>query len=80
MDSPKVVYKYSRLCFKAALIELLGKHDCFRIETPDGEYQMTKAQFYEFFSNVVVTKSYRKAGIYHYPRTPKKAEQFKIAR
>lgn len=37
---------------------------------------MSKADFYEAFSNVVNTKSYKERGIYHYPKTPNKALQY----
>ena len=69
-------YSYSRLCFKAEIIEPLNVADVFRIKTPKGIFQMTKGEFYNVFSNVTKTKSYREKGIYHYPTTPFKAMQF----
>ena len=62
-------YSYSRLCFKAEIIEPLNDADVFRIITPKGVFQMTKGDFYHVFSNVTKTKSYRERGIYHYPTT-----------
>ena len=37
---------------------------------------MTKADFYRDFANVAATMSYRKRGLYHYPRTPEKAPKY----
>jgi hypothetical protein len=74
----KVSYKFSRLCFKADLIEPLGESDSFCVDTPEGPFLMTKREFYRFFSNVVQTRSYRDNRIYHYPRTPQKALPFLV--
>ena len=71
-----VEYKFSRLCFKADIIEPLNEDDVFIVHTPEGSFQMSKADFYEVFSNVVNTKSYKERGIYHYPKTPNKALQY----
>lgn len=71
-----VEYKFSRLCFKADIIEPLNEDDVFIVHTPEGSFQMSKADFYEAFSNVVNTKSYKERGIYHYPKTPNKALQY----
>lgn len=71
-----VEYKFSRLCFKADIIEPLNVDDIFIVHTPEGSFQMSKADFYEVFSNVVNTKSYKERGIYHYPKTPNKALQY----
>jgi hypothetical protein len=73
---PVVSYEFSRLCFKADLIEDLNDHDSFEIVTPDGTYRMTKSEFYETFSNVVRTASYRDKRLYHYPTTPRKALRY----
>lgn len=69
-------YEFSRLGFKADVIEPLGKKDRFRIITPEGTFEMTKADFYRDFANVVSSASYRDRGLYHYPRTPKKALRY----
>lgn len=73
-----VEYSYYRLCFKADYIEPLGDSDVFAVHTPEGTFQMTKADFYRVFSNVVKSKSYQEKGIYHYPTTPAKALAFLI--
>jgi hypothetical protein len=72
-----VEYSYCRLGFKAEFIEPLQAEDSFRVNTPEGSFQMTKKEFGEVFSNVVRSESYAK-GLYHYPTTPKKALQFVI--
>lgn len=66
-------YKYSRLAFRRKVIETLARSDSFEVETPEGTYRFTRAQFETVFSNVTKTKSYLKGGLYHYPRTPEKA-------
>jgi hypothetical protein len=72
----RATYEFSRLCFKKAIIELLSSSDEFRVITPVGMFQMSKAKFYEVFANVVQTRSYQEDGIYHYTKVPKKALQF----
>lgn len=73
---PEATYEYYRLCFKANVIEPLGDDDQFRVDTPEGSFVMTKRDFYRVFANVVRTRSYRTARIYHYPKTPQKAAAF----
>lgn len=73
-----VSYTHSRLCFKAAVIEPLALAQTFRITTSVGTFAMTKRQFYTVFSNVVLTRSYREGGLYHYPKPPAKADQFRV--
>ncbi len=72
----KVAYEFSRLCFKADLIEPLGWDDYFCVITNECTFKMSKREFYEVFSNVVESKSYQESGIYHYPTIPRKAEKF----
>ena len=72
-------YEFSRLFFKADVIELLDPDDRFCIVTPEGTFAMTKREFYETFQNVVESKSYQLNKIYHYPKTPQKALQFKVS-
>lgn len=69
-------YEFSRLGFRADVIEALGLSDRFRIVTPEGTFEMTKADFYRDFSNVAKSMSYRGRGLYHYPVTPKKALKY----
>lgn len=77
MGHPKVTYDSSRFCFKRQRIEELAPQDQFRMITPVGVFQMSKADFYREFPNVVASKSY-KAGVYNYPKLPSKAEQFRL--
>ena len=70
-------YEFSRLGFKADVIEPLAAGDRFRVVTPEGTYEMTKADFYRDFANVVASMSYRERGLYHYPRTPEKAFKYR---
>ena len=55
-----IEYSSSRLCFKADVIEPLNNYDIFAVHTPCGVFQMTKAEFYNTFPNIVKTESYRK--------------------
>jgi len=71
-------YEFSRLGFRADVIEPLSMDDRFCIVTPVGTFAMTKRQFYEAFPNVVASKSYRYGKIYYYPTVPQKALLFKI--
>lgn len=73
---PKATYKYSRLCFKADIIEPLADEDQFQVDTPEGSFVMTKSEFYRVFPNVMRTRSYQGGRVYHYPRTPQKAACF----
>lgn len=73
-----VTYKATRLLFRASVIEPLLPDEAFRIVTPDGTFQMTKAEFYRDFANVVASASYRENGIYHSASVPKKAFQYRV--
>jgi hypothetical protein len=76
-SAPPATYSFSRLCFRREVIEPLGSNDPFRVVTPFGTFQMTKAEFYREFKNVVESRSYSEEGLYHYPKLPAKAEQFR---
>ena len=71
-----VEYSFSRLCFKADIIEQLNDSDKFAVHTPYGVFQMSKADFYETFPNVVKSESYQKHRIYHMKYPTKKAMRF----
>ena len=71
-----IEYTFSRLCFKADVIESLDDNDVFIVHTPDGSFRMTKADFYRVFPNVPKTKSYQEGRIYHCKYPPKRAMQF----
>lgn len=77
--APPATYSFSRLCFRREVIEPLGANDPFRVVTPVGTFQMTKAEFYREFGNVVESRSYSEDGLYHYPKLPAKAEQFRLS-
>lgn len=74
-----VEYTYSRLCFKADVIEPLKDNDSFIVHTPEGTFKFTKADFYTVFSNVIETKSYQEGRIYHYKYPPKRAYPFLVS-
>lgn len=78
-ESPAVEYFAGRLTFKRDVIESLSDSERFRVVTPAGVFQMTKAEFHSAFPGVIKSASYRDKGIYHYPRSPKAAEPFRIA-
>ncbi len=71
-------YRATRLTFKRDVIEPLADGDTFRVVTPLGIFQMTKAEFYEVFPGVVVSASYRTAGTYNYSVLPSKAARFRL--
>jgi len=72
-------YSYSRLCFRADVIEPLQDNDVFEVITPKGRFRMTKAEFHRSFHNVIASKSYRENRIYHYSLVPAKALLFRVA-
>jgi hypothetical protein len=73
----KVAYRASRLHFKAEKIEPLRPEDRFRIDTPHGSFEMSKAEFYRDFPNVVTSRSYKEKGSYHYLKVPKRALRYR---
>ena len=75
---PLATYEFSRLCFRRDVIEALAPQDAFRVITPTGVFQMTKADFHRAFSNVAQSRSYLENGLYHYPKLPARAEEFRI--
>jgi hypothetical protein len=72
-------YRFTRLCFKADVIEPLGPDDVFEVVTPVGRFQMTKREFYRVFPNVVASTSYRQGRMYHYSKLPEKALAYKVS-
>lgn len=76
--SPQLTYASSRLRSKAWAIEALDPSDSFRVITPIGIFQMTKADFYRDFSNVIASSSYRDKGDYNYKDTPAKALKYLV--
>ncbi len=73
-----VRYKFSRLCFKADLIEPLPDNGVFEVDTLVGLFRMTKSDFIEVFPGVRASKSYQEGRIYHFPQVPRRAEQFRV--
>ncbi|MDO8437576.1 MAG: hypothetical protein Q7S69_05375 [Nitrosomonadaceae bacterium] len=74
-----VSYTHSRLCFKADFIEPLDDSESFRVDSKVGAFVMTKSQFYSVFPNVIASLSYREGRkLYHYPKPPAKADQFRV--
>lgn len=69
-------YSATRLTFKRDEIERLTSEGLIIIHTPDGTFEMKKSDFYATFRSVVVSESYQKNGVYHYPKTPQKAYRF----
>lgn len=76
--APVAAYKFSRLCFKRDVIEALGSNESFRVETPIGSFQMSRADFYRVFPNVAQSSSYVEGGMYHYRKLPRQAEEFRV--
>ena len=73
-----VSYRATRLLFKRDLIEPLPDSGRFRVETPVGDFEMTKADFHDVFPGVIASRSYREGGIYHFPKPPVRAERFRV--
>lgn len=71
-------YRATRLLFRAEVIEGLDDDEAFRIETPDGTYEMTRAEFLRTFDNVAASPTYRNTGRYSYSTTPEKARRFLV--
>jgi hypothetical protein len=71
-------YSFSRLCFKANVIEPLAMSDRFCVITPAGTFGFTKQEFYDEFPGVVASASYRERGLYHFPKAPARAMRFRI--
>jgi len=71
-------YRATRLLFRADVIEGLANDQSFRIETPDGTYEMTRAEFLSTFDNVAASNTYRSTGQYSYSTTPEKARRFLV--
>ena len=69
-SSRPVTYEFCRLASKADGIEPLRDRDSLRVGTLVGTFQMTKAEFYRDFANVVRSRSYRRRGLYHSPTVP----------
>jgi hypothetical protein len=77
--NPRVSYEATRLLFKRDEIEPLEPDDAFEIRIrSDGIYRFTKRQFHEVFDNVVMSRSYRTVGNYHYTSVPGKAKPFRV--
>jgi hypothetical protein len=77
-ETMAVTYKASRLAFKADLIEPLPPSGRFRIVTPHGTFEMSKAEFYSAFPNVVKSRSYTAGRLYHYPTPPSAVQRFRV--
>lgn len=75
---PKVVLKYSRLTFVRDFIEPLGSEDVFRVETPEGAFEMSKSEFHAMFPSVLESRSYKDDGYYNYKVPPHKADLFRV--
>ena len=71
-------YRATRLLFRAEVIDGLADDQSFRIETPDGTYEMTRAEFLRTFANVAASNTYRSTGQYSYSTTPAKARRFLV--
>ena len=69
-------YEFSRLAFRAEIIDPLPSTGRFRVVTPEGTFEMTEADFLRDFANVAKSMSYRERGLYHYRRTPAKALKY----
>jgi hypothetical protein len=76
LDGLAARYSFSRLCFKANVIEPLAMSDRFCVVTPMGTFVFSKKEFYDVFPRVVLSASYRVNGQYHFPTPPARAMRF----
>jgi hypothetical protein len=79
MPEPRITYRYSRLTFHRDSIEPLGPDDIFRVETPVGAFEMSKADFYSTFPRVPLSRAYRDNGYYNFKDVPRRAMGFLVA-
>ena len=71
-------YSANHLEFRSAVIEALPDEGVFEVETPAGNFRMTKAEFHATFPEIVSSVSYRDQGAYHYPKIPYKVFRFLV--
>jgi len=70
-------WRSTKLTFYRHHIDPLGPKQSFRIEVEGvGQIEMTKQDFQNNFSEVVMSAGYRSDGIYSYPSFPEKARRF----
>ncbi|MDB6076643.1 MAG: hypothetical protein JWO82_390 [Akkermansiaceae bacterium] len=74
-----LTYVSSRLSFRQDVIERLGPEDKFRVKTPMGVFEMSRKSFEKNFANVVSSHSYKEDGIYHYPKVPARAMEYRLS-
>jgi hypothetical protein len=74
-----LTYVSSRLTFRQDVIERLGPDDRFRVKTPMGVFEMSRKSFEKTFPNVVSSHSYKEDGIYHYPKVPARAMEYRLS-
>ena len=51
-----IEYTFSRLCFKADVIESLDDNDVFIVHTPDGSFRMTYIEYFQMYPKQKVIK------------------------
>jgi hypothetical protein len=73
-------YRASRLTFKRDVIEALEDDAVFRVVTPLGTFEMSKADVYRVYPGVPASRSYRETGSYNYSCLPRSAEQFRVVK
>jgi len=70
-------WKSHRLTFYRHEIERLGLKQSFRVLVEgSGSYEMTRADFQNYFNDVIVSAKYISEGIFSYPQVPDKAKKF----
>jgi len=75
-----VEYQAARLRFLKKKIDPMQPNDLLRIKVPgEGIFEMTKQQALNEFSNVFATRSYQRAGYYHYSTTPQRALKYRVS-
>ena len=73
-----VVYRAKHLTFRRKEIDALPMDGRFRVITPDGTFEMSKADFLEVFDNVAKSNSYAVYGNYVCRPVPARALRFRI--
>lgn len=73
-----VRYASTRLTFKRDVIEPLSDDASFEVETPEGLFRFTKAEFHREFPGVAGSVPYRESGTYDFAKPPRRARPYMV--
>jgi hypothetical protein len=76
-QTKKIVWSSSKLTFYRHRIEPLHLNHKFAIEVYDvGVFEMTREQFNQVFSDIILSSAYKQNGLFSYDDIPEKAQRF----